>query len=214
MMSQDCQLAGDRHHRPLLGVLAPPFRRAQSPVAQIAVGAEGTRDALGTVDQQAPQVASTGLGDSQLRVTISRLVASGDQTQGGANLPGLPEAGWVFQGEDKRQRRQRADADGTAQAARLGITLAAEDLDLLAATADLLIEGSNALQDRPQGCLERVWDGRGHLGGETMRGARGKMGTSSPGGSPEVVDQQSAGTDEGVPGARMARCAWASGERG
>lgn len=147
---------------------------------------------MGTADQQAVQVAVACLGDRQLRVTIARLVASGDQAQGRADVSAFAEPAGVFQGEDEGQCGQGTDGGDRLQAERVGIALAAEGLDLL-------IEGSDALQQRRQRTAQGLRDGRGDLGGEDMGRAGGETSAGGLGRSTGVVDDQGTGMGEGIP---------------
>ncbi|HLC03254.1 MAG TPA: hypothetical protein VJK02_09475 [Anaerolineales bacterium] len=61
VMEQDGQLAGHRHQRSFLGVLASALGELETPAAKITVRAEGPEDVLGAADEQATQVTVTGL---------------------------------------------------------------------------------------------------------------------------------------------------------
>jgi len=98
-MEQDGQLASDCDDRSLIGALTSAFGEAQTPAAQIAIGAEGAEDVLGTADQEAAQIVVAGLpgrtpgrcGDSKLRVAVAGLIALRDQAQSGIDLSAFPE---------------------------------------------------------------------------------------------------------------------------
>ena len=51
VMEEDGQLAGHRHHRSLLGVLASAFGELETPAAEITVRTEGPEDVLGAADR-------------------------------------------------------------------------------------------------------------------------------------------------------------------
>jgi len=99
-VEEDGQLAGHRHHRSLLGVLASAFGELETPAAQVTIGSEGSEDVLGAADEQATQVAVAGLGDAELGIARSGLVPLGDKTQSGRHLTRLAEAVRVIEGED------------------------------------------------------------------------------------------------------------------
>ena len=147
-MKEDGQLAGHRHHRSLLGVLASAFGELETPAAQVTIGSEGSEDVLGAADEQATQVAVAGLpartpgrcSDAELGMARSGLVPLGDETQSGRHLTRLAEAVRVIEGEDICQGGDRANASDLAQVVCFRVMLLAELFD------------AAKLHGRPGGC--------------------------------------------------------------
>jgi len=69
----------------------------------VAVGTEGAQDVLRRADKETAQIAITGLGNPQLRITIAGLISLGNQPEGGTNLPAPGETLWILKREHECQ---------------------------------------------------------------------------------------------------------------
>ena len=167
-------------------------------MAQIAIRAEGAEDIVRAVDEQLAQIDITGLGDAQLRVTVTRLVSPGDETQSWTDVAAPGKAFGVFESEDEGQGGERTHAADALELEGLGIAFLTEELDLAVVSSDLLSEGCDGVEDGEQSWLERVRNGvsnfvsevRGRAGGQTKTGA-----LSDP---TDVVDEQGAGSNQSI----------------
>src|SRR3712207_2993944 len=100
------ELAGHRHHRPLLGVLAPATGNFHAVSPQIRVSGERTQDVVGTSDQKSPYHLVALSGDAPLRITISRLILGRHEPQIRAYRAALLEPVRVLQGQHEGQGTQ------------------------------------------------------------------------------------------------------------
>jgi hypothetical protein len=166
-MKEDSQLAGHRHHRSLLGVLASAFGELETPAAQVTIGSEGPENVLGAADEQATQVTVTGLpgrtpgrcSDPQLGLAVPGLVPLGDETQSGRHLTRLAEAVRVIEGEDICQGGDWTNPRDLAQGVCFRVMLLAELFDLAVVGVDLGGKGGDGLNDGEERGLELWGDG-------------------------------------------------------
>src|SRR5271156_1251442 len=106
----------------------------------------------GTLDQQTSQIDVAGLGDAELRITISRLTASRSQTEIAPDITALSEALLASQGQHERQSRKVADSRDLHQGLCLRILRLAKLLDLSIVLLDLERHLRDLLEHRPK-CL-------------------------------------------------------------
>ncbi len=173
MVEQDSQFSGNGNDGSLFGVLPTAFREPQAPATQIAIGAEWAQDILGGGNEQPTQVGIACLGDAQLGVTISGLIASRDEADGRTDLPASAEAVWVFKRKDESQGGERAHAADPAEQLGLRVALAAKRFNLLVVGLDLMGEGSDGVENRCQSGLKGLRDVRSDFVSEAICCARG-----------------------------------------
>ena len=108
VMQQHRQLSCRGHDGPLLAVASSSFRQLESPAPEIAVDAEWPQDVLRSLHQQRAQVRVAFLADVQLWLALSRVPPSWLQSQIAAHVTTLTEAMRILEGQQERQRDQRA----------------------------------------------------------------------------------------------------------
>src|SRR5216683_5964514 len=133
-------------------------------------------DMVGTFDQQASQVDVAGLGDAELRISISRLTASRSETEIAPDIATLLEALLASQGQHEGQSRDVTHAVYLQQGLGLRILRLAKFLDLAIILLDLRRHRRDLLEHRTERLCES-W--RHHcqtaLGEAARRGCRHPM---------------------------------------
>lgn len=107
-MQEDGQLAGHGDHGPFLRVLPSPCSQAQAPSPQITVRSERPQNVVRAIHQEAAQQGVAALGDAELGCSGAGVVLPRTQSQVGPDAATGPEAVRFFEGEHKRERRDRA----------------------------------------------------------------------------------------------------------
>src|ERR1043165_759598 len=159
-MGEKGECARDCDTRALFRVGPSARRDGQTVPAQITVRCEWTEDVLGRADQQAPKVRIAFFGDVPLRLTLPRVVLSGNETEPSADAAAAPETLLVFEREDVRQGRERSDSADLHQRSRIGIAIFGELLDCPVERADACGELLDDLDQRQQSLTQAVWKAR------------------------------------------------------
>src|SRR5580704_351355 len=139
-MQQHRQLSRGRHDGSLLPVPSTTLRQLQAPAPEIAVDTEWSQDVLGSLHQQRAQIRITFLADMQLRLALPGVSPSRLQPQIAAHVAALAETMRIFQGQQERQRDQRAYSRDLLQQRHLRITLLRQLLDPFVVLGDALAD--------------------------------------------------------------------------
>lgn len=118
-----------------------------------------SEDVVGTLDQQTSKIGVAGLGDAELRVSISGLAAPRSQTEVAADVATLLEAFLAPQGQHERCRRDRANTMDLQQRLCLWILGLTELSDLKIVLLDLQCHLGDLLEYGAE-CLSQT--GRHH----------------------------------------------------
>ena len=107
VMKEDGQLAGHRHQRSFLGVLASALGELETPAAQVTIGSEGPENVLGAADEQATQVAVAGLSDTCTCSAGASVRSWGSRDPDWSRLGTRPRAGATSRDLRKRSGSSR-----------------------------------------------------------------------------------------------------------
>ena len=95
---------------------------------------------MGAVDEEAAQLGVACFGDGELFVALAGLVAAGDESEVGSDVAGAGEALGVFEGENKAEGGDGADAGNLLEALGDGVLGLAQGFQLLFKCFDLAVE--------------------------------------------------------------------------
>lgn len=145
---QDGELAGDGDDGAFLGGFSSASGEAQSGFAECGGRAEWAEDVVGAVDEETAQLGVAGFGDGELLVGLAGLVASGDESEVGADVAGAGESLGVFEGEDEAEGGDGADTGDLLEALGDGVLGLGEGFELLFKGFDLAVEMFKAQEQR------------------------------------------------------------------
>lgn len=159
VVEEDGELSGHGGDGFLLGDLATAFRPSQSPPPQVTIGTEGAELIMGRLDQEASQHPVAGLGDSALRIALSRLIVLRAETEIGTDGAAGREAMGIYEGQDVGERGDGPHAGHLAEDLGLRIAFGGEALDLTVIAADLESDLFELIQERCKGDLQSGREG-------------------------------------------------------
>jgi hypothetical protein len=147
--------------------------------------------------QKLPEHLISLLGDTLLRIPISRLVSGRHKPQVCSHTAALCKARRIFEGQHERERCKRSNSfDLPQEICFFWVVLLADHFQLTVIFADAFCERANRLQDGLYGwpeCLRNVLE---NLVVEAPRWALGQSSAKGLHSSPNVVDQLSTATDQ------------------
>ena len=129
-----------------------------------------SEDVVGTLDQQTSEVNVAGLGDAELRITISGLTAFRTKPEVTAHITALFEPFLAPQGQHKGEGRDLANPVHLQQGLRLRILRPSELLELTIVVFDLQRHLGDLLEHR----AKRLRQSGRHRSLATLRKAAGR----------------------------------------
>jgi hypothetical protein len=94
-VKQDRQFSRNRDKRAFLCIPAITTGEFQSPSFQCGIGADGSKNMLSALNQDASHVPIAALGDTEFRITGAGLMALRPQSQIAADIPAMAESALV-----------------------------------------------------------------------------------------------------------------------
>lgn len=138
------------------GGLAALCCQDQSMSSQVTVGSKVSKDVLGTLYQESPELSVARFADGQLLVTIAGLIAARYQPKVSADITYVLKAFGIANGQYVTKRSDRTNTRDLLEQFCLGVMLSGRFDNLLIKFLDLNIK----LIKSPQRCFHHRKDGR------------------------------------------------------